>query len=519
MKAKSKILILLLTLALLCGIFVVAVSAADTTNPAGVVDYLQKQTASKNDAGKPKATGSLYYSMFTHITDQEEAYFRQFYLKEAETNLNQYTFTQNIANYFTTYEDKYLTLEFDFSTETHFDSGEATNIVFLMRGEGPADTVGIYFGYNTTDGNYVKLTGGKKVKIPGMGPLTWHHATLVYEPKGITTDATTKRVTADLGSSVVLYLDGVKVAERTGGSIFPMRSNLEGVRIQTGSSLANKEKGDLCINNIVAKRVTVNYTGDLSSVMDGTANLGEYNGLFEWNDAYATTYPTGGRMVAKIGDVAYADVQAAIDAAGEGDTVTLCEPVFSSGTVTISKSVKVETKGFAFNYTLDGCGMKENGTLCTFEKIENPARVTVIADGKNVESGFYCEGQTVVSAGKPTVRTLSDRYLYRVFAWKMTVDGVETDLTNTITSDLYGKEVVYTADSFTRVAMVYTDASGVDHYIPYTDDATAAETFRQFFNWDTTQTLPDGLEGQMRYAGNDKLTLECDIKTAGIDSG
>ena len=512
MKANSKLFVLLLVLAMLCGILAVTASADTVANPDGVTDYLAIKTGNAENAGAPASDSTE--TLYTHISDTGNAYYRQFYSNEAASNKNQNTFYNNLNNYFSDYNDSYLTLEFDFSTETHFDSKTATSVVFLMRGSGPADTVGIYFGYSETDGNYVKLTGGDNVVIEDLKPYEWHHVTLILQPKNVVIDET-NLITSDAESRAVLYLDGKKVAERTGG-IFPtQRKNLEGVRIQTGNSASNREKGDLCLDNLVAKRVTSAYEGDLSAVMEGTANLGNYPGLFTWNDdSYA--FPDGVRLMAKIGDVNYSDAQAAVDAATEGDTVTLYEPIFSSHALRVDKNMTVDTRGLTFSYSAPDYVVTQNGNLYTFTRVENPAKVTVTVDGKTVEASDFVNGRAPASLTAATVLVPDDRSLYKVTSWKMTIDGAEAEYTATVTEEMYGKEIVYTADSFTRIAMIYTDASKVDHYIPYVDGATAAKAFLEFFNYSTTQTYPvgDETEGTMKFVGEDRLTLACDIITA-----
>ena len=498
MKTRNKILVLLLALALICGILVVSTSAAET-NPDGVTDHIKLQTG--NEVGTGEQRGG---TLTAHTSDTGNAYYRHFYAKELDKDKNQYSFSAGVNEYFKN-PDKFLTLEFDFSTETHFDSSATTNIVFLMRGGSKGwDTPGIHFAYSPVDGNYLKLgKTGEKIKLPNLQPYEWHHLTYVIELLPVV-DTATKAVTAD-NSRAILYLDGVKVAELQ-GNICPIEAKtLNEVRLQTVQSDVNRETGDVCIDNLVAKRVTNTYTGDLSAVMNGTANLGDYNGLFTWNDAYEL--PSGSRKMAVIGTTSYTDAQAAIDAAKDGDTVYLYESIRKADALFVDKAVtlvKVNAK-LDLNYSTRGVTVTAlaDGKTHTFTKADTAANVTVKLGGETIETASYLPGETV-AAVTPAVRT-KNNFLYEVTKWKMTVDGIETAHTATITEEMSGKAVVYTAETYQRVAMTYIDANGKENYIPYTDDKTAASTFLEFFNNGTTQTY--------KFTKNDTLRLECDIVT------
>ena len=498
MKTRSKILVLLLALALICGILVVSTSAAET-NPDGVTDYITLQTGNEVGTGEQRA-GTLT----AHTSDTGNAYFRHFYAKELKKEYNQYSFYGKVENYFEN-PDKFLTLEFDFSTETHFDSSATTNIVFLMRpGTKGWDTPGIHFAYSPVDGNYLRFgKDGEKIKLPNLQPYEWHHLTYVIELHPVV-DTTTNAVTAD-NSRAILYLDGVKVAELQ-GNICPIEAKtLDEVRIQTVQSDVNRETGDVCIDNLVAKRVTNTYTGDLSAVMNGTANLGDYNGLFTWKAGY--DLPTGNRKMAGIGTTSYTDAQAAIDAAKDGDTVYLYESIRKADALFVDKAITLVkiNANLDLNYSTRGVAVSqlEDGKTHTFTKADTAANVTVKFGGETIETASYLPGETV-SAVTPAVRT-KNNLLYEVTKWKMTVDGIETAHTATITEEMSGKAVVYTAETYQRVAMTYIDANGKENYIPYTNDKTAVSTFLEFFNNGTTQTY--------KFTKNDTLRLECDIVT------
>ena len=101
MKTRSKILVLLLALALICGILVVSTSAAET-NPDGVTDHIKLQTGTEVGTGEQRG-GTLT----AHTSDTGNAYYRHFYAKELAKNQNQYSFSGAVANYFEN-PDKFL---------------------------------------------------------------------------------------------------------------------------------------------------------------------------------------------------------------------------------------------------------------------------------------------------------------------------------------------------------------------------------------------------------------------------
>lgn len=130
---------------------------------------------------------------------------------------------------------------------------------------------------------------------------------------------------------------------------------------------------------------TIEVKGGTFKNFDPSNNICEGEGTNFVAAGYAVTAVENGsdtlytvsQAVAQVGTKAFASLQAAIDAAQDGETVTLLADVEQNTQLAISKSITLDLNGKAIKNTVDIWGDNANAIL----SITNGAKVTITGDG------------------------------------------------------------------------------------------------------------------------------------------
>ena len=151
--------------------------------------------------------------------------------------------------------------------------------------------------------------------------------------------------------------------------------------------------------NFVENNTIMAYTGEKAGT-DSTYTLTDTNGLVMRPNGMVLYYGLGGdALVAEIDGVGYTSLQAAVDAAGEGDTVTLLSEITLTETVVIPEDLTV---------TLDLNGQKIYGaynadsTTDHIYALHNYGTLTItdsVGGGAIVSRGIYNYGSLTLEAG------------------------------------------------------------------------------------------------------------------------
>lgn len=101
----------------------------------------------------------------------------------------------------------------------------------------------------------------------------------------------------------------------------------------------------------------------------------------------------------KIGDVLYSDLQAAIDAAKDGDIVTLLADIEQNSCLVIDKNITLDLNGKKIYNTVDIWKDEPNHTVVSLISIDSGAKVTITGNGTIKAKDNDCYTFNVVSGG------------------------------------------------------------------------------------------------------------------------
>ena len=176
MKTKSKILVLLLTLALLFGILFVSVSAAD-----------QPLTKLKTETGTA-LTGDTNYGTAVSTLGIEGKQRNDYYTLDGTKDQSQ-SHTKNVYYFWhKTNGYSYLTMDVDFTTESYYPSDQGVDFYFLNRdseNKWLAQQLGITItqaspSIPTATLRTVPRADSEDVEFDAT-PFVWHHVTVVLK--------------------------------------------------------------------------------------------------------------------------------------------------------------------------------------------------------------------------------------------------------------------------------------------------------------------------------------------------
>jgi len=383
MKKSIKILTLVLSLALICGALVVAAFAEGETTIVGITTYAAADfenaktftytpgTAKnfgldqdgknavnldyKKSGGdvvlkKNEVDGNTYFYMdwgtkYEAASGSEAPYLQAF-------GGNKWVNVPSADKGELLTEMKYYIFDFDisFSAPQQFKSGTIQHSVYYsscaVDAENPTASASgtSYNNFNTfklslsNNDNVVTINiNGESEKAVVGANGSWSHVTWILEPYTVT-DANGENFAAKMYLvvdgviiDVVDHVNNVDSSKFTGGdrTLFYSRDT----RINAVGSPAG---GSACFDNIALRSFASTYNGNLATVLAN--GVGAELTAWESNLYDASKMPAG-IPLAQLGETYYTDLQAAIDAANAGDTITLCGNV--TDTVTINKPLTI----------------------------------------------------------------------------------------------------------------------------------------------------------------------------------
>lgn len=383
MKKSIKILTLVLSLALICGALVVAAFAEGETNIVGITTYAAADfenaktftytpgTAKnfgldqdgkkavnldyKKSGGdvvlkKNEIDGNTYFYMdwgtkYEAASGSDTPYLQAF-------GGNGWANVPSADKGELLTEMKYYVFDFDisFSAPQQFESGTIQHSVYYSSCAADSTTPtasGSGTSYNnfdtfklslSNDNNVVTISiNGESEKAVVGANGSWSHVTWILEPYTVT-DANGENFAAKMYLvvdgviiDVVDHVNNLDSSKFTGGdrTLFYSRDT----RINAVGSPA---VGSACFDNIALRSFASTYNGNLATVLAN--GVGAELAAWESNLYDASKMPAG-IPLAQLGETYYTDLQAAIDAANAGDTITLCGNV--TGTVTINKPLTI----------------------------------------------------------------------------------------------------------------------------------------------------------------------------------
>lgn len=159
------------------------------------------------------------------------------------------------------------------------------------------------------------------------------------------------------------------------------------IRVNGGTfeAAAAKNGHSYVLNAKDGNGCTIEVKGGTFKNFDPSNNICEGEGTNFVAAGYAVTAVENGsdtlytvsQAVAQVGTKAFASLQAAIDAAQDGETVTLLTDVEQNSQLTIGKSITLDLNGKTIKNTVDIWGDKANAIL----SITNGAKVTITGNG------------------------------------------------------------------------------------------------------------------------------------------
>ena len=371
MKKSIKILILVLSLALICSALVVAAFADTTEEITGirldnsgdfenmtVTEIASGSSAvytdldTDNNAANPvtfKYQGNGEGKIVTNPVDNNTYITVDFagttsgnsHYIQTYTQPNGWgTYTADSNEYYN--EIKYYVADFDvawFDVANYNGAGSFYPYAVYSDVAGSSRVaVDSNFGisFSKSNGKVVaKFKGGDGTGYE-LGNEKWSHVTWIMEPIIITDDAG-----QNIKIKQYLAIDGtvVGVHEWTSTTAASAVYNGDRTRIYSLDMRFNpfgSAGAAGCADNYNFRTFLPEYNGNLATVLAG--GIGADLTTFESNlyDADAMPY---GKTVATNGETPYDSLQKAIDAAAEGDTITLCSNV--TGTVTVGKDITI----------------------------------------------------------------------------------------------------------------------------------------------------------------------------------
>lgn len=251
-------------------------------------------------------------------------------------------------------------------------------------------------GNNTNDtvtlrNSTLNVPNGFGIYFPSSGTLTIDNSVINAKTMGVQVCAGGLNISG-AGTAITVSGDGIdktindgaiedgaaiSIVERTGykgltnievkGGTFTAKGDNAAVKAykwenQTASAFDNSE-------NVVAIS-----GGTFSSAVDKSLCA---DGYIPTQNADGTYSVKVGKYVAEIGSQGYESLQAAIDAAQDGQTVTLLADVAQNTQLTINKSITLDLNGKTIKNTVDIWGDKANAIL----SIKDGAKVTITGNG------------------------------------------------------------------------------------------------------------------------------------------
>jgi len=189
--------------------------------------------------------------------------------------------------------------------------------------------------------------------------------------------------------------------------------------------------------NLAIEGATITVASNISTTgIDAITATGTCKDLFAYNNAPGTfvVKNNGSSAVAKIGDVEYATLQGAIEAAKEGDTITLLSDIEQADGITITdKKLTIDLKGKTFTVTEGASTNNRNFKI-------NGASVITIQNGTMVAAGDYSTGAYGTVRTEDTAQvTLTDLKLYNYRGNGLNIKALGGTTVNISDTEIYSQ--------------------------------------------------------------------------------
>ena len=355
-------------------------------------------------------------------------------------------------------------------------------------------------------GSYIKNPKNSQVVYPAISSTEiyahisdevyeWSKVTLVYSYHSETVDGVTKGY-----AGYTLYVNGVKRGENLKNKSFTYDSEgllnsysesslyFTDLRFDTPSYVSDSTDA-IALDNV--KMTLHPKSADINAVVAET-----------YGENYKFPYT---KTRAILNGVGYDDVQAAVDAANDGETVYLKDDVVSA--VIVDKAITVEAGEFAFNFgSYKGFAAETSGTAYTFAPSDKTATVKFdVCEGecdcyfKN-DVGHVLTSEALVALGQipntPTAEINSPENVKVIFkGWSYTKGSKTADTLKAITEEdiengvtLYPVyEIIYYAFSVTyNYKTTYHEA---DEFVEAFASISSGATIKLLRNIEISSTI------------------------------
>ncbi len=197
-------------------------------------------------------------------------------------------------------------------------------------------------------------------------------------------------------SRFIVYKDGIYQGESI-GLFSTAYATLNGVKWSLPAKTDHNGESSVCLDNLSVKTYSSDYTGGFASVINNSEKtLKDLPESYLNDESYESPI---GRTLAIVDGVHYDNIADAIAVLEEGDTLEICDNVFTP--VLIDKNISVNTNGFEFlPYSKTYQIYKdENGVYHTIKAYETMKTVWHSRDGGVAHSADYTAGSMPVYSG------------------------------------------------------------------------------------------------------------------------
>ena len=476
MKNKSKLLTLLLIVALLCGLFAVIGSSAATPEGGVKKTYATPFTSKSLDNNKI-AEACFANSGLVTATDGQQRfrYLATSALKDGKQVMNDGTRFFQIG---TPFDREYATADinyFSYEMDVSFEGIPATVKMGMNVRYNPDiqpngyPTEGGHIDFTNVNGKLAISAGGKTYPTH-FDAGEWVHIAWVVD----TTNTDTSKWPA------TLYINGdpfytYDVENSTG---FVAQKNVfktGDLRLWPNKEPSLNVPGSTLLFQNYQSYVFGAESEELAAFAKGENSMRVAAGTYRqvvYNNDYV--YPSSAKTaLASVGDTKYATVEEAL-AAANGATATLLAP--TAGTTRIDAPCVIDTSGKAFDYATSLTVTKE-GDVLTFSESENVATFVFTLGDETLGTKTYGLGATpdVTASGYDLFWDIS--HMYHGTAW--TVDGATADawsMPTVITEEHLGETVTVDLAEAQQVfaTLDYTDGKTLYYYVK-TDGTTGVD--------------------------------------------
>lgn len=508
MKIKSKILTLILTLALLCGLFTMIV--ANAAAPEGGTETSFPILGFGRGFNKSDVYGEanqivLGRSGVVNATDGEQRWryvATPATLSDGSTTMNPsasfFTISAPFGKQYRTEAITYFTYEMDVSFENL--PAKATlslNARYQKTDSEEGPTNGGFLTFYNSNGKLAILAPDGTSYSVHFGEMEWVHIAWVV---GVNHDDMSK-------CPATLYVNGEPFYTydlTSGTGFFDNKAVIKtgDLRVEPDKNPANNVPDSTLLFQNYKAYIFTAESDELAAFARGEKTMrtaaGTYKQVvYDTSYAYPSTAPTAR---ATVNEGNYATVTEAIDAAGD-NTVTLSADV--TGTTEITKPCTINTNGKSFAYTTS-LAVTKNGNVLTFaESEENVAKYVFRINGEEILTKSYGLGAIPDVTAEGLTLTTDAHHFYKGDSW--TVNGsanlaewtmptaiTEDLLGTTVTVELVGAQQVFATLAYGSTTLYFYNAT--DNIAAEFSNATATMTLRYWMSTESAKSLAYGAD-------------------------